>query len=84
MIDYRVQNSPSTATVFPLLVLNTFIRQKAEETDRQAGRQTNKQLGNGKTYTYIYCYCVFEYLCIVANVNKCTETTSGSQRHCVT
>ena len=23
--------------------LNTFIRQKADETDRQAGRQTNKQ-----------------------------------------
>jgi len=21
---------------------------------------------------------------IIANVNKCTETTSGSQRHCVT
>jgi len=23
--------------------MNTFIRQKAEQTDRQAGRQTNKQ-----------------------------------------
>ena len=37
-----------------------------------------------KTYAYIHSYCVFECLCIVANVNKCTETTSGSQRHCVT
>jgi len=26
-----------------LLLMNTFIRQKAEETDRQADKQTNKQ-----------------------------------------
>ena len=41
-------------------------------------------LGNQKNYTYLYGYCVFQCLCIVANVNKCTETTSGSQQHCVT
>ena len=29
--------------VITVTLLNTFIRQKAEETDRQAGRQTNKQ-----------------------------------------
>ena len=29
--------------------MNTFIRQKAEETDRQTDRQTNKQCQQGKT-----------------------------------
>jgi len=40
--------------------MNTFIRQKAEETDRQAGRQTNKQTNNDNTIIVPrYYFCLF-------------------------
>ena len=42
--------------------------------------------GNRKSYTYLYGYCVYNQLrdiAIVANVNKCTETTSRALRHSV-
>jgi len=34
-----------------LLLMNTFIRQKAEETDRQADKQTNKQWQQNQNQT---------------------------------
>jgi len=45
-------------------------------------------LGNRKKLTLIFTVIVFTINCktktILASVNKCTVTTSGSQRHCVT
>jgi len=47
-----------------------------------------KLLGNRKKPTLIFTVIVFTISCktktIAANVNKCTVTTCGSQRHCVT
>jgi len=41
-------------------------------------------LGNRKNlhFTFIMFISAAKHTTIVANVNKCTETTSGSQRHC--
>jgi len=45
-------------------------------------------LGNQKKPPLIFTIIVFTISCktktIVVTVNKCTVTTSGSQRHCVT
>jgi len=45
-------------------------------------------LGNRKKDTLIFTVIVFTISCktktIVANINKCTVTICGSQRHCVT
>ena len=47
-----------------------------------------KLLGNRKKPTLIFTVVLFTISCktktILANVNKCTVITSGSQRHCVT